>query len=331
MKRKIPTPMFLTFHGRHTLRKIALTALLGIFLANSPSPTFGTQVSAADCISVSNVRFDHLGYNLDLAAYLSESQKTGLDPSVSITISWGSKKCNILPQNIKINQFLFHLQIPGYREGIELSLREAPAELLDFNPTYQLVFSVPQIKPSQYQPKLRITDKSAITNNVVLLALNYFINVPVTTVTSSPTPAPSATAKPPIKSISKYQNLGDNQTVWTIGSIEKLYSCWNSKPKSLKLQAKVKGVWLTKASAKISKDQTLCSKKFPWVARYSWAPDEFGDIPKKGSSARYLLVRELVNGTKTSSPISRVIYANNADRIQDGLNAIEGLIDFGLR
>jgi hypothetical protein len=84
-----------------------------------------------------------------------------------------------------------------------------------------------------------------------------------------------------------------------------------------------RGKWISKTSAKFSKDPTLCSGKYPWVAKYSWAPDEFGELAVKGTRARYILVRELSATNKATSPVSRIIYANNSDRVQDAMDAVD--------
>ncbi|CAN2245593.1 hypothetical protein MCEMZLE22_01263 [actinobacterium SCGC AAA044-D11] len=301
-----------------------LVLITGFF----PSVTYASGVNFADCLSIYDIKYNRLGYDLNRAQYLSDSQKEGRTPAVAITVTWGQKKCGISMESIKINQFKFSLQIPGYREGLELVERETPMNLLSEFPTYEINFDVPQLSPGNYQPKLKIVDQKSTFENSVILNLNLFIEVPPLSVPATQSIAP--TPEPKNKS-SDFRYLKDNKTVWVVGIVQKLYTCWNSKPKSLDLQVKVKGTWLIKASAKISRDKILCTSKYPWVAKYSWVPDEFGEVAKKGSTARYLLVRELFEGRKAGPVISRLVYPSNSDRIQEGLDTINDLLDTSLR
>jgi hypothetical protein len=112
------------------------------------------------------------------------------------------------------------------------------------------------------------------------------------------------------------------------------FSCWSlSSTKRIPLlQVKITTRWITKARAKLTKNATLCADaKYPWVAQYSWRVDEFGQSPHPGNSARDLMVRQFLpkfgkESAYTSAIFVKQVYANNDDRIRDGIKAFQDLL-----
>ena len=300
---------------RHSLLFLLLMALLPIGIA---SEAYATNKARAECVSTVYATYYPLGYDPALGKYLSDTERNGLAPAVEISIGFRSL-CNYLVSDLKLQQFKFTLKIKGYRNGIEIPLLKS----VDFLPLgASLSFSVPGIAPGDYTANLLVQDISTPNSGRREIDLNQFIAV------YSLTPSPTPTAR---KTTSSFRSLYNSETVWVVGSSAKVYACWSARVRSLKLQVKVRGKWISKTSAKFSKNPTLCSGKFPWVAKYSWPVDEYGDVPRKGSRGRNLMVRQYASGLKNMSSVSRIVYASNSDRIQDGLDVIEDELDLSLR
>lgn len=281
------------------------------------SGAFAADKARAECVSNYLVSYYPLGYDPALGKNLSDTERNGLAPAVEVSIDF-RKLCNYLASDLKLQQFKFTLKIKGYRNGTEISLLKS----VDFLPLgASLMFSVPGITPGDYNGTLIVQDISTPNSVRQEIVLNYLIRV------YSLTPSPTPTS---VKPTSLFRSLYNTETVWIVGTPAKVDSCWSAQVKSLKLQVKVRGKWISKTSAKFSKDPTLCSGKYPWVAKYSWAPDEFGELAVKETRARYILVRERSATNKATSPVSRIIYASNSDRVQDAMDAVDDLIDTSL-
>lgn len=300
---------------RQSLLFLLITALLSFGIT---SEAYATNKARAECISTTLATYYPLGYDPALGKYLSDAERDGLAPAVEISIGFRSL-CNYLVSDLKLQQFKFTLKIKGYRNGIEIPLLKS----VDFLPLgASLSFSVPGITPGDYTASLLVQDISTPNSSRQEIDLNQFIGV------YSLTPSPTPTAR---KTTSSFRSLYNTETVWVVGSSAKVYACWSARVGSLKLQVKVRGKWISKTSAKFSKDSSLCSGKFPWVAKYSWSVDEYGDVPRKGSRGRNLMVRQYTNGLKNMSSVSRIVYASNSDRVQDGLDILNEELDSGLR
>ncbi len=300
---------------RQSLLFLLITALLPIGIA---SEAYATNKARAECVSNNLVSYYPLGYDPALGKYLSDTERDGLAPAVEVSIGF-RRLCNYLVSDLKLQQFKFTLKIRGYRNGIEIPLLKS----VDFLPLgASLMFSVPGITPGDYNGTLIVQD--ILTPNSVRqeIVLDYLIRV------DSLTPSPTPTS---VKPTSSFRSFYNTEAVWIVGTPAKVYSCWSAQVKSLKLQVKVRGKWISKTSAKFSKDSSLCSGKFPWVAKYSWSVDEYGDAPRKDSRGRNLMVRQYASGLKNMSSVSRIVYASNSDRIQDGLDVIEDELDLSLR
>ena len=272
----------------------------------------------AECVSNYLVSYYPLGYDPALGKNLSDSERNGLAPAVEISIDF-RKLCNYLASDLKLQQFKFTLKIKDYRNGTEIPLLKS----VDFLPLgASLMFSVPGITPGDYNGTLIVQDISTPNSVRQEIALDYLIRV------YSLTPSPTPTS---VKPTSSFRSLYNTETVWIVGRSAKVYSCWSARVESLKLQVKVRGKWISKTSAKFSRNASLCSGKYPWVAKYSWVPDEFGKLAVKGTRARYILVRERSATKRSTSPLSVIMYASNSDRIQDGIDVINDLFDTSLR
>lgn len=271
----------------------------------------------AECVSNYLVSYYPLGYDPALGKNLSDSERNGLAPAVEISIDF-RKLCNYLASDLKLQQFKFTLKIKGYRNGSEIPLLKS----VDVLPSgASLSFSTPGIAPGDYNGTLLVQD--ILTPNSVRRELDLDYLIRVYSLTPSPTPAAR-------KTTSSFRSLYNTETVWVVGSSAKVYACWSARVGSLKLQVKVRGKWISKTSAKFSKDSSLCSGKFPWVAKYSWSVDEYGDVPRKGSRGRNLMVRQYAKGLKNMSSVSRIVYASNSDRVQDGLDILNEYLNPGL-
>lgn len=315
------------------LINLFLLPALFVTVLNSVLPTNAMAASGADCLTVKTIRFDRLGYNLDLAPYLSQEQKANKEPALAVIVNWGDKGCSIDTAALKVEQFNFILRISTYKNNVDVPLEGKPTSVLTFDSskssTFELTFRIPGIQGGRHQPVLFVEDLKNIPFQEVSLTSSYSFDV-ASTPTPSPTPSPSST--PSISaSSSPYTNLYKQDTAWTVGNKVRVFNCWSGKPKNTKLQVKIKSKWITKVSGKIAVDSQLCGSKTLWATKYVWSIDEFGEIAKSGSSGRYLMVRELVNGTIKTTPISKLVYASNNDRIQDGLNALDDLLGLELR
>lgn len=291
---------------------VLLVALLPFGISSEANAASDTR---AECVSTNNVSFFPLGYDPALGKYLSEAERKGLAPAVEVSLSYRGV-CNYFATDLKLQQFKFLLKIKGYRGGIEIPLLKS-VDLLTLGAN--LTFSVPGLIPGEYTATLIVQDILSSNSNRREIDLNQFIRV------YGATPSPT-----PTKQNSTFRNLYNTDTVWIVGNSAKIYSCWASQVKDLKLQVKVRGKWTAKTSAKFAKDQSLCAGKYPWAAKYTWTVDEYGEVRRPSSRSRNLLVREYAGGAKNVSPVSRIVYANNSDRIQDGIDAINGELDSSL-
>ena len=292
--------------------------IVGLIPFGISSKAIAAGNSRADCVNPILASYYPLGYDPQLGKYLSEAERNNLDPAVDIGISYRGL-CNFLPSDIKLQQFKFTLKIDGYRNGVDIPLWKS-FDLYTMGA--DLLFRVPGISPGNYTGTLLVQDVSTTGFGRREIKLDQFIKV------YSSIPSPSIA---PAKPTSSFRSLYNTDTVWVVGNTVKIYTCWSTQVKSLKLQVKVRGKWISKVSAKFGKDATLCSGKHPWVAKYSWSVDEYGEIPRTGERSRNLIVREYAAGLKDINAVSRVIYANNADRLQDGLDLLGEDLDLNLR
>jgi hypothetical protein len=287
-------------------------ALLPYGIASEANAASDTR---AECLSTDYVSYYPLGYDPARGKYLSEAERNGLAPAVEVSLNY-RRVCNYFATDLKLEQFRFLLKIKGYRNGTEIPLlRSVDLSTLGAS----LTFSVPGLGQGEYTGTLIVQDISTANSNRREIDLNQIIRV----YGSTPSPTPT-------KAVSAFRNLYSTDSVWIVGNSAKLYSCWSSQIKALKLQVKVRGKWISKTSAKFGKDLALCSGKYPWAAKYSWSVDEYGEVPRPGSRGRNLMVREFAPGLKSVSSVSRVVYASNSDRIQDGIDAINDELDLSL-
>jgi hypothetical protein len=277
---------------------------------------------------LSNFRFDKFGYNLDLSPYLSSEEKSNKSPGLAISISWGPRKCESELSKLNVAQFDVQLSISGYSKSElipETTKRILSSELA----TYEYYFRLPAIKPGKYYAEVLVRDLTYSRSPYFNLLGESDFSVEATPTKPTPT-KPISPTPTPTKPISPFRSLYKDKSVWIVGYSAKMYSCWSSQVKALKLQVKVRGKWITKSSAIFGKDPSLCSGKYSWVAKYSWIVDEYGEVPRPGSRSRNLMVREYAAGQKNVSVVSREVYASNSDRIQDGIDAINGEFDLNL-
>jgi len=299
-------------------RTLIVVLMVGLVPIGIHSEAFSANSARGDCVNTILASYFPLGYDPQLGKYLSEAERNNVDPAVDIGITYRGL-CNYTPADLKLQQFKFKLRIDGYRNGLEIPLwKSLDLDIMGAN----LMFSVPGILPGNYTGALLVQDVSTPGSARREIKLAQIIRV------YSPSPSPSPA---PTKPTSSFRNLYNINTVWIVGSTVKIFSCWSAQVKSLKLQAKVRGKWITKASATFGKDATLCSGENPWVAKYSWSVDEYGEIPRKGERSRNLIVREYASGLKNINLVSRVIYANNEDRLQDGLDLVGNDLNLNLR
>ena len=293
--------------------KRALLIIIGsaVILFGITSEAHAAMDARADCVSINSVSFLPLGEDLV--------------PIVEVSISFG-RLCTYSRTDIELPQLKFLLKIEGYRNGIEIP----PLKSVDLQSLgASLSFSVPEITPGNYTGTLLVQDISVSNSSRREIDLNQFIRVSGNASTSNPSPTP--TPNSPLKQNSSFRNLYDLDYVWIVGSTAQVYSCWTSKPKSGGLQVKVGSSWKTKATGKIVKDSKACSTRFPWAIKYQWAVDEFGEIPRANSNSRLIMAREIVNKTIKTSPVSRIIYASNNDRISEGLALLDKDLGLSLR
>jgi hypothetical protein len=98
------------------------------------------------------------------------------------------------------------------------------------------------------------------------------------------------------------------------------------------LQVKVRGKWVTKTRAKLSKKSSLCAdKKYPWVATYHWVVDEVGDTPHGGKLSRDIVAREYLPKIGSSkafagTPFVKQVYRNEDDLMSDYSSVIDEAI-----
>lgn len=302
---------------------LVLILSLTLFVLGITTEAYAATDTRADCVSTNTVSYFPLGYDPALGKYLSDVERKGLSPAVEVSISYRGL-CNYQQADIRLQQFKFFLKIKGYRNGIVIPLLKS-VDLQSVGAS--LTFSVPEITPGNYTGTLMVQDISILNSGTREIDLNQFIRVSGSASSPTPTPTPSATGK----LNSSFRNLYDIDYVWIVGGTAEVYSCWSNKPKSGALQVKVRNYWKTKATGKVVKDSKLCSTGFPWAIKYLWAVDEFGEIPRANSKSRLIMAREVVNKTIITSPVSRIIYASNNDRISEGLSSLDKDLGLSLR
>jgi hypothetical protein len=142
--------------------------------------------------------------------------------------------------------------------------------------------------------------------------------------------SPSAAAE-------KLMPIDDTGSVWIVGTDVNGYGCWSlSSSKFIPtLQVKIRGKWITKSKAKLSKNSALCTDPdYPWVAKYRWIVDELGETPHGGNLSRDLLAREYLPKIGSSKAFAgaafvKQVYRNQADLLSDYASVISGAIGGG--
>lgn len=133
----------------------------------------------------------------------------------------------------------------------------------------------------------------------------------------------------------KLMAIDDTGSVWIVGTDVNGYGCWSLPSAKFipTLQVKVRGKWVTKAKAKLSKKSTLCAdKNYPWVATYHWIVDELGATPHGGNLARDIVAREYLPKSGNSNafagtPFVKQIYRNEEDLMSDYSSVIYEALD----
>ena len=129
----------------------------------------------------------------------------------------------------------------------------------------------------------------------------------------------------------KLMAIDDTGSVWVVGTDVNGYGCWSLPSAKMipTLQVKIRGKWVTKSKAKLSKKSSLCSnKKYPWVATYHWVVDELGETPHGGNLARDIVAREYLPKIGSSpafagTPFVKQVYRNNDDLMSDYSSVID--------
>jgi hypothetical protein len=132
----------------------------------------------------------------------------------------------------------------------------------------------------------------------------------------------------------KLTAIDETGSVWVLGTDVSGYGCWSLPSTKLipTLQVKVRGKWVTKTRAKLSKKSSLCAdKKYPWVATYHWVVDEVGDTPHGGKLSRDIVAREYlpkIGGSKAfaGTPFVKQVYRNEGDLMSDYSSVIDEAI-----
>jgi hypothetical protein len=135
----------------------------------------------------------------------------------------------------------------------------------------------------------------------------------------------------------KLMPIDDTDSVWIVGTDVNGYGCWSLSSSKLipTLQVKIRGKWVTKAKAKLSKSSTLCSDTdYPWVARYRWIVDELGEAPHVGNLSRDLLAREYLPKFGNSKAFAgaafvKQVYRSQADLMSDYASVLNEAIGSG--
>lgn len=129
----------------------------------------------------------------------------------------------------------------------------------------------------------------------------------------------------------KLMRIDDTGSVWIVGTDVNGYGCW-SLPSSKMipvLQVKVRGKWVTKSKAKLSKKSSLCrDKKYPWVATYHWKVDELGETLHGSNLSRDIVVREFLPKIGNSpafagTPFVKQVYRSEDDLMSDYSSVID--------
>ena len=117
----------------------------------------GGEYDSADCLTLSNFRFDKYGYDLGLSSYLSNEEKSNKSPGLAISISWGTIKCESDLSKLNVAQFDVQLSISNYSRS-EL-LPETTKRILSYElATYEYYFRLPAIKPGKYYVEVLVRD-----------------------------------------------------------------------------------------------------------------------------------------------------------------------------
>lgn len=125
--------------------------------------------------------------------------------------------------------------------------------------------------------------------------------------------------------------IDNTDSVWIVGTDVNGYGCWSLSSTKLipTLQVKIRGKWVTKSKAKLSKKSSLCSdRKYPWVATYNWIVDELGDTPRRGKLSRDIVAREYLPKIGNSTPFAgnpfvKQVYRNEDDLMSDYSSVID--------
>ena len=129
----------------------------------------------------------------------------------------------------------------------------------------------------------------------------------------------------------KLMAIDETGSVWVVGTDVSGYGCWSLPSTKFipTLQVKVRGKWVTKTRAKLSKKSSLCvDKKYPWVATYQWIVDELGDTPHGGKLSRDIVAREYLPKIGSSkafagTPFVKQVYRNEDDLMSDYSSVID--------
>jgi hypothetical protein len=129
----------------------------------------------------------------------------------------------------------------------------------------------------------------------------------------------------------KLMAIDDTSSVWIVGTDVNGYGCWSLPSSKMipTLQVKVRGKWVTKSKAKLSKKSSLCKdKKYPWVATYHWKVDELGETPHGSNLSRDIVAREFLpkigySPAFAGTPFVKQVYRNEDDLMSDYSSVID--------
>jgi hypothetical protein len=141
----------------------------------------------------------------------------------------------------------------------------------------------------------------------------------------------------PSTAAEKLMPIDDTESVWIVGTDVNGYGCWSLSSSKLvpTLQVKLRGKWVTKSRARLSKSSALCSDPdYPWVAKYRWIVDELGETPHKGNLSRDLVAREYLPKIGNSkvfagSAFVKQVYRSRADLLSDYESVVTDLFGGG--
>ncbi len=142
----------------------------------------------------------------------------------------------------------------------------------------------------------------------------------------------------PSTAAEKLMPVDDTDSVWIFGTDVNGYGCWSLSSSKLipTLQVKLRGKWITKSKAKLSKNSSLCDDPdYPWVAKYRWIVDELGETPHGGNLSRDLIAREYLPKIGNSkafagTPFVKQVYRSQSDLMSDYASVLNDAIGGGL-